>query len=116
MIGTSIFFCITAPSADQKNTHLRTYHVIKARTLSNAFVFKREFGMFCQLENKSILLVSSTRIMIVFEFRKIRQCLARTKNSMIRFYIMQIAKFLQQLGYIIFEPIFISIEQNLVFV
>ena len=71
--------------------------------------------MFCQLENNCILLVSSTRIMIVFEFRKIRRCLAQTTNPMNRFYIMQIAKFLQQLGYIIFEPILISIQQNLVF-
>ena len=70
--------------------------------------------MVCQLEYSFIMFISSTRIMIVFEFSKIRRCLVQTKNAMIKFYMIEIANFLQQLGYIIFELILI-IEKNLCF-
>jgi len=53
--------------------------------------------------------------MIVFEFGKIRRCPVKTENLVIRFYMKQVANFFQQLGYIIFELIFIGMKENLIF-
>ena len=104
-----------SPVPRKKRSNPWSNHVLKARTLRNALFLKRGFCLFCQLEYSFILFFSSWRIIIVFKFRKIRQCHVKTENLVIRFYLKQVANFLQQLGYITFELIFIGMKENLVF-